>query len=295
MPSHQATAAGFDDNAPFNALYERAAEAPNDLVSEVRTAVECGMCDPRDSVEMACTAAETTEAVVTALSNPWSLYTPQDAATVASALFVQLQHSADALQELGRAVGRIAERGEAVVPAPAGSGRLGNLGDALEALRSVSEQIHGLVDQQASTTVRALHGAPSAAPVPADVHQTVVAVAGLLAEQRDQAVKLSRSHEDGAYEDPDDGFGCGCHVQILGSEEEYTFYRGDSEWALTRESDGQRLSDGSTIYHTRETLSTTLRTAHPQQLAEDILRIIAADQDALEGTGSLRIVSTDQR
>ncbi|MFD5558628.1 hypothetical protein ACFWIA_32955 [Streptomyces sp. NPDC127068] len=43
------------DDAPSGALYKRAAEAQRkDLVAEVRTAVEFGMHDPRDSVETAC-------------------------------------------------------------------------------------------------------------------------------------------------------------------------------------------------------------------------------------------------
>ncbi|MFD3728780.1 hypothetical protein [Streptomyces sp. NPDC058671] len=268
----------FDDSTPWDALYKQTADEPNDLVSEVRTAVEYGMCDPRDSAEIACAATETAEAVVAALSSPWSLYTPQDAATVASAFFVQLQQNADALKELGQAVGRIVERGEAELPAPAGAGQPANLTDALEALRSVSEQIHGLVARHASTTVRALHDAPGSAPVPADVHETVVAVADLLAEQHDQAVTLTRRHEDGTYEDSDDGFGCGCDVTVLADGEEYNFHRGDSEWSLTRESDGRKLSDGSTVYSAYKTLSTSLKTAHPQQLANDVLHIITADR-----------------
>ncbi|MGW7071878.1 hypothetical protein ACWGII_41270 [Streptomyces sp. NPDC054855] len=280
MLTNQTPAVAFDDGTPFNTLYEQAANEPSDLAAEVRTAVEYGMHDPRDSVEMACAAAETAEAAVTALSSPWALYTPQDAATVASALFVQLQHTADALGELGHALGRIAERGETQVPAPAGPGQPANLGDALATLQSVSEQIHGLAARHASTTVRALHAAPASAPRPGDVHETVVAVAALLAEQHGQAVTLNRRHEDAEFEDPDDGFGCGCDVTILADDEEYNFHRGDSEWSLTRESDGRGLSDGSVVYDAYETLSTTWKTAHPQQLVNDILRIIADDVDA---------------
>jgi hypothetical protein len=289
MLTNQAPAAGFNADTPFNALYERAADEPSDLVTEVRTAVECGMCDPRDSVEMACAAAETAEAVVTALSSPWALYTPQDAATVASALFVQLQHTADAFKELGRALGQIAERGETQVPAPAGPGQPANLGDALAALGSVSEQIHGLAARHASATVRALHAAPASAPRSADVHETVVAVAALLAEQHGLEVTLNRRH-DGAFVGPDDGFGCGCDVTILTADEEYNFHRGDSEWSITRESDGRKLSDGSIIYEAFETLSTTWKTAHPQQLVDDVLRIIAADAGDPQDFAGVRVV-----
>ncbi|MFB7257507.1 hypothetical protein [Streptomyces nojiriensis] len=296
MPIKQGPAARLDDATPWNGLYEQAAEKQNDLVSEVRTAVEYGMHDPVDSVEMACTAAETAGATVQALSSPWSLYTPQDAATVASALFVQLRYSADALAELQRAVGRVVERGEAELVAPAGAGQPTNLSDALESLRALSDTIHGLVARHASTTVRALHAAPGSAPVPADAHQTVAAVAALLGERREGTVTLNTGHEDGDY-DPhdDDGFGCGCDVTILVDGEEYNFHRGDSEWSLTRASEGLETSSGGTVYDSWETMSTTLKTAHPQQLAGDILKVLAADQSARQGSvGSLRAVTTNR-
>jgi len=182
------------------------------------------------------------------------------------------------LTELARAAGRIVERGEAELPAPAGPGQPANLADALAALRRVSDAVHDLVDSHASTTVRALHAAPGTAPLLGDAHETVVAVAALLTEQHDQAVTLNRFHPDGAYTDADDGFGCGCGVTIAGAGDVYDFHRGDSEWSLARESDGRMLADGSTVFSTWEALSTTLKNAHPQQLVDDILRAITADQ-----------------
>ncbi|MEU9108926.1 hypothetical protein AB0D54_32290 [Streptomyces xanthophaeus] len=299
MLINQGTAARLDDATSWNGLYEQAADKQNDLVSEVRTAVDYGMDDPEDSVEMACTAAETAGAVVQALESPWALYTPQDAATVASALFVQLQHSADALQELRRSVGRIVERGDADLVAPAGAGKPANLSDALETLQSLADTIHALVARHASTTVRALDAAPSLAPVPADAHQTVVAVAALLAEQHEGEVTLNTRHEEGDYDpETDGGFGCGCDVTILEADEEYNFHRGDSEWSVTRESDGLELPDGSIVFDTRETLSTSLKTAHPQQLTDDVLHVIATDRqvaaDAADGLWAERARSARQ-
>lgn len=107
-----------------------------------------------------------------------------------------------------------------------------------------------------------------------------MAVAALLAEQHGQAVTLNRRHENSEFEGTGDGFGCGCNVTILSGDEEYSFHRGDSEWWLTRESDGRKLSDGSIVYDACETLSTTWKIAHPQQLVDDVLRIIADDVDA---------------
>ncbi|MFI8326334.1 hypothetical protein [Streptomyces sp. NPDC085529] len=277
MLTNQAAGIGLDDDIPWTALYERTGSDHSDYVSEVRSAVEYGLNDPRESVEMACAAAETADASAQALSSTWSLYTPQDAAVVASALLVQLRNNADALTELVRAVGRLVERGEAELPAPAGPGQSANLADALTALRTVSDTVHGLVDRHASTTVRALHAASGTAVLPCDVHETVVAVATLLAEQYDREVTLNRRHPDGMYEDDGSGFGCGCDVTIAADGEEFNFHRGDSEWALTRESDGKEQDGGVTTFSTWETLSTTLETAHPQQLTDDILRIIATE------------------
>ncbi|MYV67218.1 hypothetical protein GT043_15020 [Streptomyces sp. SID2131] len=274
MLTNQTSTTGLEDDTRWTALYERAAEESGEYVSEVRRAVEYGLRDPEDSVEMACAAAETTEAVVTALSDPWSLYTPQDAATVASAVFVQLQYSADALDELGRAVERIAERGETRLPVRADAEQTANLADALESLRAVSDTIHGLVTRHASTTVHDLHITPGSAPLPNDHHETVVAVARLLTEQHEGAVTLNTLHEEGAYK-PDDGFGCGCDVTIRSGSEKYNFHRGNSKWVVNRDSDGLELLDGSMIYDTEMTLSTALGTAHPQQLVDDVLRIIS--------------------
>ncbi|MET8827291.1 hypothetical protein ABZX40_15035 [Streptomyces sp. NPDC004610] len=245
-------------------------------VSAVRSAVEYGLHDPEDSMAMAmaCAAAETAGASARPLSGQWFLYTPQDAAAVASALFVQLRHSADALAELACSAGRITERGGAELPAPAGPGQPANLADALAVLRKASDTVHGLVDRHASTTVRALDSAPGTVVLPGDVHETVVAVAALPAVQHDRAVTLNRRHLDGAYEDTDDGFGCGCDITLTGDGETHNFHRGESEWSLTRESDGQNLPDGTTVFSGWETLSTTLENAHPQQLVNDILHIV---------------------
>lgn len=276
MPTTPAFATGLDDGTSWTALYERTGGELNDYVSEVRSAIEYGLDDPEDSVEMACAAAETADATVQALSSPWSLYTPQDAAAVASALFVQLRNGADALVELARSAGRIVERGETELPAPAGPGQPANLADALVALQTVSDAVHGLVDGHAPTTVRALHVAAGTAPLPGDAHETVVAVAALLAEQHDQAVTLNQRHHDGAFEDGD--FGCGCSVTLADDGDEWDFSRGDCEWSLLRQSDGQKQPDGSTVFGTWKALSTSLLSAHPQQLVDDILLVIAASR-----------------
>ncbi|TXS23027.1 hypothetical protein EAO70_05220 [Streptomyces sp. adm13(2018)] len=278
MLINQAAAASLDDATSWTALYEEEGEVFDDYVSAVRSAVAYGLAGPEDAMEMACAAAETAGASVQALSGQWSLYTPQDAARVASALLVQLRSNAYALTELADAVGRIVKRGEAELPVAAGPGQPANLTDALTTLRTLADTVHGLVDRHASTTVRALHAAPSTTNLPEDVHETLVAVAALLAEQHDQAVTLTQRHPDDAYEDDGESSGCGCDITIAADGEEYTLSYGDSEWALTRESDGRKLPDGSIVFSDHETLSTTLETAHPQHLVDDMLSIITADR-----------------
>ncbi|MER5554866.1 hypothetical protein ABT001_24885 [Streptomyces sp. NPDC002793] len=70
-------------------------------------------------------------------------------------------------------------------------------------------------DKAAPGTVRALDAAPASALIPADVHETVVAVA----EQHTSTVTLNRHHEVGAFEDPEDGFRCGCDITLHTAED----------------------------------------------------------------------------
>ncbi|WP_432106020.1 hypothetical protein [Streptomyces sp. bgisy091] len=54
--------------------------------------------------------------------------------------------------------------------------------------------------------------------------------------------------------------------------------RSDCAWSTVKGSDGRDLGDGSTVYDAHEILSVSLKIAHPQQLADSVLRIIANDQ-----------------
>lgn len=131
----------------------------------------------------------------------------------------------------------------------------------------MDDTLNGLVARHASAIVRALHSAPGSAPLPAHAHahahahEIVVAVAALLAAQYGGAVTLNTYHEVDAYTETDNGFGCGCSSMIVGNGEAYDFHRSDSEWSLSGESDGRKLSDGSTVFQTWEILSTPLGSA----------------------------------
>lgn len=263
------------ESSAWQALYERAADDGNDFLTEVRSAVDYGLSDPEDTVQMACAAAETAEAAVQALNHEWALYTPQQAATVASALFAQLEATAEALRTLRQAIGHVADRGEMKIPAPSHGEQALNAGDALESLLNMSEEIDCLVSRYASHTVKSLDAAAGTATLPTDAHETISAVAALLIEQLPGQVTFDQRHEAGEY-DPDDdhGFGCGCSITIVADGETYDVSHGDSEWAVIRQSDGRKNSDGTITFTNWAKLSTSLDAAHPQQLANDVLRII---------------------
>lgn len=135
----------------------------------------------------------------------------------ATGVFVQLQHTAEALAEAGR-TDRRARRDPGARPGRARTPE--NLGDVLLTLRLAADQAHALVEHNAPGAVRALHAAPGPALVPADRHETMLAVAELLTEQHDQAVSLNRFHEDGPYDDADDGSGCDCVVRDVKPRQE---------------------------------------------------------------------------
>ncbi|MFE1365630.1 hypothetical protein ACFW84_15495 [Streptomyces anulatus] len=108
-----------------------------------------------------------------------------------------------------------------------------------------------------------------------------MAVAGLLTKQHTGTVTLNRHHEEGAFEESEDGFGCGCDITLHTAEEEYSFYRGDCTWSIVKDS-GAAISTAAPQSTTpTEPLSGSIKTAHPQQLADSILRIIANDQQEL--------------
>ncbi|GAA3747682.1 hypothetical protein GCM10023082_50030 [Streptomyces tremellae] len=193
------------------------------------------MHDPVNSPEMVGAAEEATRPVVTALSSPWSLYTPQDAATAAVGLFVQL----DTKQRPCRSSGARPDGSPSAVRRP-----------WRHSSRCPSR--FGPWSSITRPAPCALDAAPPSPPIPADVHATAVAVA----EQHTDFVTPNRCHKVGAFEDPEDGFGYG--ITLHTAEEEYTFYRGNWAWSLAKDSDGRDLGDGSTVCDAHETLSVCL-------------------------------------
>ncbi|MFC5723444.1 hypothetical protein ACFP1Z_25090 [Streptomyces gamaensis] len=261
----------------WRAPYVTTAGEDNEFVTDIRSVVEGGyLTDPTLTIEMACAAAEASEAVTRALDHPWALYTPQQAATVASALFAQLSATADSLRGMQRVLGAMADRGDAGRTddsTTAGAAPAGALADAVGHLGEAARQLEAVVTGHAHSSVHALQATPSNVTLPQDVHEAFVALAGLLGED----ATLNVHHEPGAYDpDDEDGFGCGCDIDILHEGEKYNFHRGDCCWTMIRLSDGRPTKHGTVSYDIWAELPVRLATAHPHQLAQAIRDSLAA-------------------
>ncbi|MFJ8011241.1 hypothetical protein [Streptomyces sp. NPDC096339] len=123
----------------------------------------------------------------------------------------------------------------------------------------------------------ALDALPDLVPLPADAHETLVAVGALLGP----AAKLTERHGPGEYTEDDSGFGCGCEIRFEHRGAMWTFHRGDATWALIREQDGQVLHDGSTVHTRWYELGATGSTARREYL----VTLIRAELDETSRSG----------
>jgi len=246
----------------WRATWREAADAEytQDFAGELRSAVDFGLGEPNDTLGVACVGVEATEALIDALSDDWALYTPQQAAVVASAAFAQVESAAVAMRHLRIVIRAMAERGDVDLPAPADHGPA-NITSALSLLEKAAFELSATVGQYAQEVTTALRTAPAKAPLPADVHQTIAAVAELLGGD----ARLNQRHEPG-YVGDGDGFGCGCDIDFTHAGEEWNFHRGDSCWSLTRERDGRPTADGGTVFSKWLELEASEETAHPAHL-----------------------------
>lgn len=255
-------------------LYKGLADDQNDFASEVRSS-RGYISDPVDTVQLAAASVETSEALVQALGHPWALYTPQEAAHVASALFGQLEATAAALSNMRQVFQAMAERGDVHLPAASGANTPAgeNLSDALDRLAEVAEEVSSAVRYNAGPSVAAIEAAPSSAALPDGCHEVLEAVAALLGDE----AKLIVRHEPGEHDlsREAEGFGCGCSVEITHAGQAYDLHRGDSEWSLVRESDGKSTFDGGTTWTHWISLKTTLETAHPSHLVDLVRESLA--------------------
>ncbi|GAB2891860.1 hypothetical protein GCM10022245_28830 [Streptomyces mayteni] len=261
-----------------------------DWLGEFRCVNADQLPEPVDTITVACAIAESASALPVALGTEWSLYTPQQAADVASAVFSQIEAAAQALRALSGALSRIIDRGDTQLPPP-DANTLPPAGPATATarLQAAADDIEQLLDRYAHSCVNELDAIPTTVVLPADAHDTVAAVAACMGE----AATFIWHHEPGAYDpDTDGGFGCGCAVEVTHDGETWNFTRGDCCWRLLRLGGGEPTPDGGRIYSSRDgsswmDLDVSEATAYPAHLVEEIwasLEAASVKSRALSGT-----------
>lgn len=247
----------------------------HDLTHNI-TAAAKDATEPRDVLAIAAASATAAESLAVALGADWALYTPQQAAQVASAILSQVESSAASLLELDAALQDVANRSDVEMPEISGMVARSeeNLADALDRMRTAADELQEVVRDHAETLVNALAAVPCTLVLPGSIHETIHAVAGLL--KGDVTVRVPHKPDD--FDADSVGFGCGCSIDIVQSGEIYNFYRGDHEWVIVRESDEETLPDGSTVWSRSTKLEAHEHNAHPAQLAEEIRHLLEAEE-----------------
>jgi hypothetical protein len=238
----------------------------NDLVSAVAQVGEDAY-EPRDVLALSCAAAIASTALSDAIDHKWALYTPQDAAVVASALCAQMSATVETLQKLARAVEQIIERGDMDLPESSGATdrEVGDLAGALDQIGGIADRLGPHVDDLAEVAAR-IHEVPAGFRSSRNVHENLRAVVDLL------AVDVEIVGDEPS--DDHDGDECPCTAVITHGGETYYLNFHDSEWALLRKSDAVTSSDGRTSWINGGSIKIDAREplVHPQQLAEEVLR-----------------------
>jgi hypothetical protein len=238
----------------------------NDLVGSAEQAGDDAH-EPVDTLALACTAAFASTALGKALDHEWALYTPQDAAVVASAIQAQVATTADNLRKLIRAVEHIAERGEVELPEVSGldGPEEETLSDALDQISEVAGQL-GEVVTAMHPLVPSLHRAASKFRPSPNLHSNLRAVVALLGE----GAEMNEHQHDEDHEES------GCTAVITRGSETYYFGYMDSEWTLLRDGDAEHHSDGSKFWINggSVTIEAGEELAHPHQLAQEVRQAI---------------------
>ncbi|MDJ0386082.1 hypothetical protein [Streptomyces sp. G-G2] len=222
--------------------------AVTEACSGLASFTESGCQDPADTIALAIVGAEASERLRGALESDWALYTPQQAAVVASALFAQLNATTDAFESLRRLLQHAEDRRETAFTAEADA----HLRNAAAAVAFTCGFGPGVVNS--------LNAGPDLSRLPADAHETLTVVAALLGP----AAKVTENHGPGEYIEDDRGLGCGCEIRFEHRGQGWNFHWGNCCWNLVREEDGEVLEDsGNTGWNE---LGSTDSTAHPQHL-----------------------------
>lgn len=234
----------MDSSPEWLDLWRRTADADAEssrrLIGDVCAGIELvtdnGPDDPDEVIALSIAGAQAAEATSAGLDQEWALYTPQQAAVVASALFAQIDAAGAALQKLSQYLHIMDARDDVDMPEFDGDDEP-NLSNAEATLGAIGEETRAALSDTKGA-VRVLAETPYVGTLPVDAHQTITAVAELLG---DTAVLVSEHHiHDDAElrENYSQGYGCGCSIKLQDATgSEWEFQRGDSTWNLFRHAD----------------------------------------------------------
>ncbi|MFF0014580.1 helix-turn-helix domain-containing protein [Streptomyces sp. NPDC005374] len=155
-------------------------ELAGEVIKEVTNLISQGDVEPRHTIALACVGAETAKLLAHTLTHEWALYTPQQAAGVASAAFAQLTATCEALRQLGGALDHMAGRRDIHLATPPSPGQPEGLSDAVVRLHTAAETALSAVDSHASFVVATFEHAPISRTLPTDTHAVLAEVGELL-------------------------------------------------------------------------------------------------------------------
>jgi hypothetical protein len=245
----------------------------DDVCDGLRLITEPGPDDPGQTIALAIVGAEAAEGLAAALKDEWALYTPQQAAVTASALFAQIAAAGAALEKLSDCLDVMVGRGEITVPDYDGAGEAERLCTAQTVLGAAGQEAFGAIDaRDCDEAVDILATTPYTGPLPVSTHETFVQLAGLLGDSAKlipgcrppaEAVSAARDYEDG----------CGCRIELTDRDGiVWDFHRSDGTWYFMPLADvtpsGRPLAG--------KELSMTEACPHPQHLALLVQQTLAA-------------------
>ncbi|MFF8104336.1 hypothetical protein ACF07S_32265 [Streptomyces sp. NPDC016640] len=235
----------------------------NDVCDGLRLITEPGPDDPGQTIALAIVGAEAAEGLAAALDDEWALYTPQQAAVTASALFAQIAAAGAALEKLSDHLDVMAERGEATVPDYDGTGEAKRLCTAQRVLGGAGQEAFGAIDaRDCDEAVDILATTAYTGPLPGSTHETYSQLAALLDDAKLIPACRPPAEDVCAAQDYEDG--CGCHIELTDHDGiVWDFHRSDGTWYV------MPLADTTPSGHplTGRELSMTQTCPHPQHLA----------------------------
>jgi hypothetical protein len=231
----------------------------DDVCDGLRLITEPGPDDPGQTIALAIVGAEAAEGLAAALDDEWALYTPQQAAVTASALFAQIAAAGAALEKLSDHLDVMAERGEATVPDYDGTGEAKRLCTAQSVLGGAGEAFGAIDARDCDEAVDILATTAYTGPLPGSTHETYTRLAALLDDAKLIPACRPPAEDVCAAQDYEDG--CGCHIE----PRRHRVGLPPLGRHLVRHAPGRRHTQGPPL--TGRELSMTQTCPHPQHLA----------------------------